>query len=160
MKVLEGPLNSVSRVARPYPAYHLHSGMTGLVLFAAAYLGHNDAIHFARQEMRATCVDVDQPLLEEMVAFYPADWSFTVADAWEFAAAAADRGETWDVVSVDTFTGDATDRSLTTLELWCSLASEFVTATIRNGQPWEAPAGWDGYLFERSSDVSWLVLER
>jgi hypothetical protein len=43
------PLDAISKEARPYPADMLTPARTGLLLFAAAYLGVNDAIHFARK---------------------------------------------------------------------------------------------------------------
>lgn len=162
MKVLEHPLDAISAQARPYPAWYLKEGMTGLALFAAAYKGHNDAIHFARAEMRATCVDIDTRALAEMQPLYPDDWEFVNQDAWWFAGAAFDRGEKWDVVSVDTFTGDATDRSMQSLNLWCSLANKVVTATcVTRPRRGRIPKGWHSYMFERQSQLaSWLVLTK
>lgn len=160
MTVLAPPLSEISAVARPYPAFLLHPGDTALALFCAAYLGHNDAIHFARNDMTATCVDIDGPKLVRMAELYPADWRWYREDAWTFAERAAENGRTWDVVSVDTFTGTATERSLTTLDLWCSIANRAVTATIRNVQKYATPRGWESLLFERSPFVSWLVLTR
>jgi hypothetical protein len=159
VKVLEHPLDAISRQARPYPADMLPEGGTGLCLFAAAFLGHNDAIHFARAEMKATCVDVDEPRLREMCALYPDDWSFRLMDAWQYAETYPVR-EAYDVVSVDTFTGDATDRSLQSLELWCSLATKAVTVTIAHGQDYTTPTGWRPSLFQRSAIADWLVLRR
>lgn len=161
MTVLAAPLDRISRQARPYPADGLPEGGTGLCLFAAAYLGWNDAIHMARKDMAATCVDIDQERLAEMASLYPADWVFACSDAWTFAAAAADRGDQWDVVSVDTYTGDATDRSLRSLELWCSIAGVMVTATLpaRLGCGW-CPEGWRVSLYPRSELANWLVLRR
>ena len=157
MIVLAPPLDSISKRARPYPAYLLPEHGTALALFSAAYLGHNDVIHFARAEMHTTCVDIDAQRLDAMAEVYPYDWDFVVSDAWEYAEQAE---ETWDVVSVDTFTGDATDRSLQTLDLWCSLAEKLVTATIADGQTYQAPDGWKADVFPRSDRASWLVLTR
>lgn len=160
--ILAPPLDKVSVQARPYPADMLRSNRTGLCLFAAAYLGHNDAIHMARKEMVVTCVDTNRERLSEMAGLYPDDWQFVAADAWEFAEQAHRDGLMWDFVSVDTFTGDATDRSMETLDLWCSLARRAVTATIAlvGGAGWEAPRGWRVSLFPRSSRAAWLVLRR
>jgi len=160
VRVLDAPLDEISRRARPYPAYLLPQGGTGLALFAAAFQGHNDAIHFARAEMTATCVDTDIDKLAKMATLYPNGWRFVISDAWEFATNAKADGDTWDVVSVDTFTGDATERSLTSLDLWCSLANLAVTATIEPGTPFWEPHGWTPQLFPRSDNVSWLVLTR
>lgn len=162
-KVLEPPLDQLSAVARPYPAHLLDDCQTGLVLFAAAFRGHNDAIHFARRQLHTTCVDRDAHRLAEMSEVYPPDWEFAAEDAWEYATHAYLTGRTWDAVSVDTFTGDATDLSIRTLDLWCSVANRLVTATIRNDDADKAwtPDGWRMTpLFPRSATVSWLVLRR
>jgi hypothetical protein len=160
--VLASPLDRISEQARPYPADMLRPHRTGLCLFAAAYLGHNDAIHMARKDMVVTCVDTDRRRLSEMSHLYPDDWQFVAADAWEFAKQARRDRLEWDFVSVDTFTGDATDRSMESLELWCSLARKAVTATfaVKSGTGWASPAGWRVSLFPRSDLASWLVLRR
>ena len=158
--VLDPPLDRVSLQARPYPADMLPPGGSGLLLFAAGFLGVNDAIHFARRRMVCMCVDTNQARLAAMRLLYPHNWAFTAADAWQFAEAAKADGAGWDVVSVDTFTGDATDRSLETLDLWCSLARHAVTATVMYGHDYTAPDGWSSYLFPRSDRAAWLVLQR
>lgn len=160
MTVLAPPLDKISAVARPYPADLLPEGGTALALFAAAFLGHNDAIHFARKDMTATCVDIDPVRLQEMGRLYPESWFFIDGDAWTWAHDFVEMGSQWDVVSVDTFTGEATDRSLASLPLWCALARQMVTATIVNGQDYTVPDGWRSHLHPRSSEVSWLVLQR
>lgn len=160
-------LEHVAMEARPYPASLLEGCETGLVLFAAAFLGHNDAIHFAEAGMRCTCVDIDGARLAEMRALYPADWTFVEDDAWGFAQQQLARWEYLavsaipaDVVSVDTFTGSATRRSLDSLPLWCSLARKLVTATYTSGEAYEVPEGWRATLYERASGVYWLVLQK
>jgi hypothetical protein len=135
--VLAPPLNEIE--ATPYPADLLPERGSGLCLFAAAFLGANDAIHFARKDMLGTCIDVDARRLEKMAALYPDDWTFLAADAWGMAAMFRVWGMMWNVVSVDTFLGDATERSLASLDLWCALASRMVTATIRRGQEYTVP---------------------
>lgn len=160
MKVLEAPLDAISREARPYPAYLLDGCETGLCLFAAAFLGHNDAIHMARAEMTVACVDVDGPRLREMRDLFPADWLWYFDDAWGFAQEAKLLSIEWDAVSVDTFTGDAERRSLDSLELWCSLARKVVTVTHCAGSEYVVPDGWQDGLFERATGVNWLVLTR
>ena len=161
MGVLTYPtLEHVAMNARPYPAELLKGCETGLVLFAAAFLGHNDAIHFAEAGLRTTCIDVDGRRLIEMSALYPDDWLFLQWDAWKFADASYAKGMSWDVVSADTFSGDAMRRSLDSFELWCSLAHKVVTATYVAGEAYEVPDGWQGSLFERATNVYWLVLER
>jgi hypothetical protein len=158
-------LEDVAAHARPYPVVELDSCETGLVLFAAAYLGHNDAVHFAEAGIRTTCVDRDSARLAGMRQLYPDDWSFVAADAWTFAEAALELETTYDAVSVDTFTGDSELRSLSSLELWTSIARRVVTATYSAGygqraEPLDVPAGWERSLFERAPGAYWLVLTR
>lgn len=153
-------LEHVAMEARPYPTHLLEGCETGLVLFAAAFNGHNDAIHFAEAGLKTFCVDVDGERLSKMAALYPEDWQWAVDDAWKFADDAYALGETWDAVSVDTFTGEAMDRSLDTLGLWCSLARKVVTATVTAGELYRVPKGWKSELYPRSGDVYWLVLTR
>lgn len=160
MKVLEAPLAAISLVARPYPAYLLPEGGTGLCLFAAAFLGHNDAIHMARMEMEISLVDLDPKVQQMGDTYWPYVKMAHVGDAWEFAEWAYDEGMEWDVVSADTFTGEAERKSLDSLGLWCSLARNAVTVTHSNGSDYTVPKGWTGELFARSSDVNWLVLTR
>ena len=160
--VLDWPLDSISLEARDYPADMLEDCETGLLLFAAAFLGVNDAIHFARKQTVCTCVDTNPERLGRMEALYPPDWSFVEQDAWEFAEAARASGTGWDAVSVDTFTGMATHRSLGTLDLWCSLARKCLTVTIVEGLPYEVPAGWRQSVFPRDGrfGAAWLVLRK
>ena len=160
MRVLRHPLSEVSKVASVFPAHLLRHGDTGVCLFSAAFLGRNDAIHMARQDMTVTCVDVDGRRLAEMHQMYPDDWEFVTGDAWEFAEAARAQGRMWDVVSVDTFTGNATFRGLASLDLWCSIAGRVVAATVCPGSVYTVPAGWESGVMGRSEIASWLVLTR
>lgn len=159
-------LEHVAQEARPYPDHLLADCSTGLALFAAAFLGHNDAIHFALAGMRATCVDVDDEGLDRMREIYPDDWSFLFSDAWSFAQRANGFGERWDAVSVDTFTGDSMERSLRSLNLWTGLARRLVTVTYRVEDPRVElirpfiPRGWIWSLYPRSGAIYWLTLER
>lgn len=151
-------LERVAMQARPYPDGLLEQCDTGLVLFAAAFLGWNDAVHFALNEVRTTCVDVDGDRLHEMQRIYPADWQWHVDDAWHWAQAAVNIGQRFDAVSCDTFTGDAMRRSLNTLDLWCSLARRLVTVTYTDGVGYDTPDGWQATLHERAAGVHWLTL--
>ena len=169
-----GPLTleHIAMEARPYPVKHLKGCKTGLVLFAAAFMGHNDAIHFAEAGIDTTCVDINGPRLREMAGLYPDGWSFVTEDAWKVAEKARKYGTKWDAVSVDTFTGDMMERSLDSLDLWCSLARKVVTVTYAMKTdglglgigsfdfPEEVPAGWKWHLHPRSGAVYWLVLTR
>jgi len=153
-------ITEVATEARPYPTYLLEGAETGLCLFSAAFLGHNEAIHFVLENVQTTCVDIDQHKLDTMAELYPETWYFICRDAWEFADDAAIKGMSWDVVSVDTFRGNATERSLATLELWCAIAKQAVIATLELGQTYDVPEGWTANEFQRNSEVFWLVLTR
>lgn len=158
-------LEHVAMDACPYPAALLGRCESGLILFAAAFLGRNDAIHFAEAGVPfVTLVDVDGLRLEEMADLYRGgdDWRFVEMDAWAFAANAREVGAKWDAVSVDTFTGTATDRSLRDLEAWTSIASRVVTATATADAEFEVPVGWKARLFDREGAIEaarWLILE-
>jgi hypothetical protein len=157
--VLQGRLGEISAEARPYPSHLLREGGTGLCLFAARFYGVNDAILMARQSMHITLVD-NAPRVLEMADIY-GDQTWThQCDAWEFAEKSLANGLEWDAVSCDTFTGDPMTRSLNSLELWCSLASDVVTVTHTPHAPYVVPDGWKGWLFPRNDRVNWLVLER
>jgi hypothetical protein len=155
----ERELVRIAQVARPYPVDLLEGCETGLVLFAAAFLGVNDAVHFAEAGLETTCVDTDLERLTAMAQLYPRSWRWHPGDAWEYAAKRFERGDTFDAVSVDTFTGDAELRSLASLDLWTGIANRVVTVTL-TGEPPPPPEGWKDSLFERADGVYWLVLER
>ncbi len=155
-------LQRINEQARPYPAHLLPEGGTGLCLFSAAFLGHNDAIHMARKGMLTTCLDINGPMLREMERLYPPNWTFLNTDAWDFALEAVHQSDMWDAVSVDTFTGDAEAQAIRSLPLWCAIAAQVVTVTCSVGR-WDeqlVPHGWNDDLFPRSSQVNWLVLTR
>lgn len=154
-------LEHVAQEARPYPTHLLTDCETGLCLFAAAFLGHNDAIHFAEAGIKTTCVDVDGDRLEIMADLYPEEWHFVCRDAWTFARHHRDKGHTWDVVSVDTFTGDAMDRSMESLDLWLSLATRAVVVGTTT-YPIVLPAYLNvkASYYERAAGIYWLCLER
>jgi len=130
-----------------------------LCLFAARFYGINDAIHMQRAGLELTLVDTSDRVLE-MAEMYGCEAH--CVDAWLHAEMAAREGWQWDVVSVDTYTGDATTRSLGDLELWCSLARRVVTCTQVRGQKYQVPDGWSDELMERRAygGVNWLVLTR
>lgn len=157
---LDPQLRRVVAQARPYPAHLLPFGGSALALFAAAFHGQNDVIWFAQAGMTATCVDIDADKIADMALTYPIDWDFRCRDAWAFAERARTCGDMWDVVSVDTFTGDAEDRSVDSLELWTSLARSLVTVTVTPRVKYRIPEGWCAWLHERAPGVSWLVLNR
>ena len=155
--VLDGRLGEIAAEARDYPVHYLREGGTGLCLFAARFWGVNDAIHMARNNMRLDLVDTSERVVE-MADIYGC--MFHHGDAWQFAESMSADGVQWDAVSCDTYTGDAEHRSMTTLELWCSLARDVVTVTHVLGTPYEVPDGWKAELFPRNDreTVFWLVL--
>jgi len=155
-------LEHVAQEARPYPTEILEGpelAESGLLLFAAGFLGHNDAVHFAERGIPCSAVDVDGARLEQMRQLYPPEWEFVEADAFEFARENVARRR-WDVVSVDTFTGEAMARSLELLRLWTGLAHRAVTVTVTARTSYAVPLGWTSWLYPRSTSVYWLVLER
>jgi hypothetical protein len=150
----------INRNAQVYPANVLPNGGTALCLFSAGFLGWNDVIHMVRNDMRVTCVDVDKDKLFEMASIYPAGLELWVEDAWHFATDAAASGRTWDVVSVDPYMGDASDKAWETRHLWPLLADKIVTLTVAADRELFAPPGWSSYMFPRNDEVSWMVLHR
>lgn len=152
-------IEHVAQEARPYPRELLDGCESGLVLFAAAFLGHNDAIHFAEAGIpNVTLVDVDGERLDEMAELYrDKSWTWLTADAWDVALNARRLGTKFDAVSVDTFTGPALERSLRSLDLWTAIARKLVTVTSV-GTHFDVPRGWYGRLRKRSANADWLVL--
>lgn len=153
-------LERVAQRATIFPHELLEGCETGLVLFAGAFMGANDAIHFACAGVETICVDTDAKALEAMRELYPPDWEFIQADAWTYAEAARDLGLTWDAVSVDTWTGDQSRRSMESLELWTSIAERLVVVTMGSADRARVPVGWTWGMQERSDKASWLILER
>lgn len=153
-------LEEIGDNAQPYPAHYLEGLETGLCLFGAAYLGHNDAIHFYEHGLRTNVVDTDFERLSTMRRLYPEDWQFVYVDAWAYALAAEREELVFDAVSVDTYTGDAEISSLASLELWTSIARYLVTLTATPGQPFTVPDGWAVSRHYRSARASWLCLRR
>lgn len=153
-------LEHVAMQARPYPRELLADCDTGLVLFAAAFLGHNDAVHFAEAGVRdVTLVDVDGERLGEMAELYRSDeWTFVEDDAFAYSRDARGLGAKYDAVSVDTFTGAAMDRSLDDLCQWTELARRVVTVTALVGSRFSVPLGWNASTLDRGSDAVWLIL--
>ena len=122
-------LEHVAEQARPYPAHLLDGCETGLCLFAAAFLGHNDAIHFAEAGLHTTCIDIDEDRLGEMRELYPSEWEFAVFDAWDYARRPA----------LGPYLGRRLGRhvywlahgyALVSLELWMAIANRLVTVTV------------------------------
>lgn len=153
-------LEHVAMDAKAFPRQNLAGCETGLVLFCGAFLGVNDAIHFAQAGIPTVCVDTNAESLAVMRELYPEEWEFVQSDAWKYAAAARDLGLTWDAVSVDTWTGDQSRRSMESLELWTAITERFLAVTVGARDTWETPAGWHSWTIERSPTADWLCLER
>ena len=153
-------LDRVRAKAGPYPVHLLEGCEDGLLLFGAAFLGANDGVHFLDAGLRSVVVDIDEPKLLGMEKLYPVDWSFIPADAWDITGLVGSWQRQWDAVSVDSWRGDLEDRSLHSLELWCSLARKFVTVTLSYGSSFVCPVGWTFSLMPRSGNARWLILER
>jgi hypothetical protein len=155
------PLSRLATEARPFPFQLLEDCETGLCMFSAAFLGINDAVHFAMSGVRTTCVDVNAGRLEQMRRIYPEDWTFIECDAWTYAEAARREEVVWDAVCVDPYTGDAMNRSMETLDLWLSLARRVLIAGT-DVFPFAPPALWNvrTKYVRRAPDVYWLALER
>lgn len=158
-------LDHVRGSASLFPVEKLEGCQTALLLFGAGFYGANDGIHLLDAGLRATVVDTDRERLYAMAAAYPATWTFSAMDAWEFAREAvilqilAD--VRWDAVSVDSWTGDIEPRVIKDLPLWCALARKLVTVTVGyGGSEIVAPEGWAHSYFPRSANARWLVLER
>lgn len=142
-----------------YPRHLLVGLKTGLVLFAAAFHGRQDAVWMAEAGLTTTCVDTDEGKLDEMRYAYPPGWEFVVDDVFAFAA---DCGRKWDVVSLDPFTNQMQECA-NLLPLWCHLANAAVVLGVHGDTDVVAPNGWRVVeQVPRSSfggGVFWVVLE-
>jgi len=145
-----------------YPRHVLQGCETALVVFAAAFMGRQDAVWVAEAGLTATCVDHDARLLRRMERMYPAGWEFVCGDAYEFAE---ESGGQWDVVSVDCPTGQF-ERCAALLPTWCDLARRAVVlGTGPEGAGLVPPGGWVLTEWLRRSDfveggVYWAVIAR
>lgn len=139
-----------------YPVSLLARCQTALVLFAAAFLGRQDAVWIEEAGVTAICVDINTERLAAMQLIYPDGWQFVWADAYQFAAEADQK---WDLVSVDCPTGQF-EKAADALDLWCSIAR---VAVVLGTAPGEKPAAPDGWMvrrtIRRSTIANWTVLE-
>jgi len=128
-------------------------------LFAAAFLGRQDAFWIAEAGLHGTCVDLDGRKLREMRKLYPRDWSFVEAEVFEYVSVT---DKFWDVVSVDCPSG-AFARCADLLHAWCNLAERLVILGTSPSLKLDVPSGWD--LVERrprstfAGGTEWAVLE-
>lgn len=140
-----------------YPGFVLDGAETALVLFAAGFLGRQDAYWIADAGLRARCVDEDAEKLAEMRDLYPADWSWRAADVWSWSDP-----KVYDVVSLDPWTQDF-QRCADMVGKWCSLARRAVVLGTGVTTTVLAPTGWQVTDARKRSDydggVFWTVLE-
>jgi hypothetical protein len=142
-----------------YPRHVLNDCETGLVLFAAAFYGQQDAVWFAEAGLTTTCIDLDTQKLEEMQAAYPSDWEYVTRDAFLYATFTYGH---WDVVSLDP-PSNLFDKCATLLPLWCNLADRAVILGTGKNTIVEVPEGWQITERVRRSGffggVYWTVVE-
>jgi hypothetical protein len=143
-----------------YPRHVLEGAETALCVFAAAFLGRQDAHWLNEAGLQVDCIDIDLPRLERMKALYPESWRYLCVDAFDFAK---NTGGMWDVVSVDCPTG-AFQRCADMIGTWCDLARQAVILGTGHDTALTPPPGWKLTDFRRRSDfkggVYWAVLER
>jgi hypothetical protein len=152
-------LDELRHRAAPYPAEIPRGRESALVLFGAAFLGVNDAIHMAGAGMTAvTVVDTDAERLETMRRLYPDEWDFHAVDAFAFVEAQRDAGTRYDVVSADPFTG-LMQRCRAELPAFCALARHAVVLGAEREQELDPPDGWRCRRAARSELADWIVLE-
>jgi hypothetical protein len=111
--------------------------------------------------MYATVVDIDARRLAEMEEAYPATWKFVAENAYQYASRC--ESQSFDVVSVDCFTGDASALCVKLVPEWTRIArrAAVITATSADvAGGFTAPEGWRAWLMRRTPLAHWLVLER
>lgn len=142
-----------------YPGALLRGREDALVLFAAAWLGRQDAFWVAEAGLVGTCVDRDGELLAEMEWVYPSGWRFVEGDCYEFAEKT---DEQWDVVSLDC-PSDQFQLCADNLQLWCDISRFAVILGTGVGTKVEEPDGWRITDTRKRSDflggVWWTCLE-
>jgi hypothetical protein len=152
-------LDSIYLRAGTYPTDILGDCESALVLFGAAFLGVNDAIHVAAAGLAdVTVVDTDPEKLDAMRVLYPRTWELVPADAFDFVEHRRAAGARYDVVSADPFT-NLMPRCRAELSSLCTLARHAVVLGIEHGLPFDPPPGWRSRRIERSELADWIVLE-
>lgn len=144
-----------------YPREILSECGDALVLFAAGFLGRQDAFWIADAGLTAVCVDARLKPLHEMAAVYPADWQFVIGDVYELAA--FDALATADLVSIDCPSGHF-DRCADMVAVWCALARRYVVLGTSLDIELELPDGWveveRRYRSDFAGGTYWAVLKR
>lgn len=148
------------RSADVYPRGYLPGCETALVVFAAAFMGAQDAIWIHDAGLTATCLDHDANCLDRMKGLYPSNWDFLCVDAYDYLEAAEGQ---WDVVSVDS-PSDHFERCAERVESFCKLARKLVILGVGIDTQVDAPDGWEVVETIKRSDyvggVFWAVLCR
>lgn len=145
-----------------YPNEVLEGLGDALVLFCAHWYGKQDAFWIAEAGLIATCVDLEEQRMRGMATLYPKGWDFVVADAYHYGKVAEANGETWDVVSLDPWTGQF-GQCIEHLPVWCALARRAVVMGTGGNSAVTAPPGWRIARLVHRTDydggVFWTVLE-
>jgi hypothetical protein len=144
-----------------YPRSILRRCSDALVLFAAGFLGRQDAFWIADAGLTAVCVDVRIDPLHDMAAVYPADWQFVHGDVYALAAYGA--LDDADLVSIDCPSGHF-DRCADMISVWCALARRYVVLGTSGDMEFDLPDGWIEVQRRFRSDFAggtyWAVLKR
>jgi hypothetical protein len=152
-------LDELRARAASYPVDVLGGRETALVLFGAAFLGVNDAIHFANAGIPdVTVVDTDAARLDTMRRLYPESWTFVAADAFAFVEEQREAGALYDVVGADPFTS-LMPRCRESVPAFCALARHAVVLGTERELGLDAPDGWRSRRVQRSQQHDWIVLE-
>jgi hypothetical protein len=138
---------------------------TALCLFCAEWLGMQDAYWVAKAGLFGTCVDLQGEKLQQMRDVYPDDWEFVEADVYAYAQVAVREEMSWDVVTLDPWTGQF-QQCADLMETWTTLARKVVVLGHGNYRltPPDAPEGWTlAHTIKRSDykgGINWLVLTK
>jgi hypothetical protein len=124
-----------------YPSEALDGLSSAFMGFCAAFLGRQDCVVVADAGLTATCVDIDEPRLEEMRPLYPIGWRFVHADVFNYAALRYAQGARFDVVSLDPPT-NLFQQVADNADLWCGLARRVVILGTGHHTLLEEPYGW------------------
>jgi hypothetical protein len=144
-----------------YPRDLLADCRDALVLFAAGFLGRQDAFWIADAGLEATCVDVRPHQLGEMAMMYPPTWVFVEADVYEFIQRPSIH--VYDLVSVDCPSGHF-QGCAKLIDAWCMFAERYVVLGTGPDTEIRAPFGWTLLERRKRSDFAggtyWAILRR
>ena len=140
-----------------FPSDKIKGCHSALVLFAAAFLGRQDAVWLAAEGIKGTCIDLDQEKLDVMRRVYPKGWKFLCADVYEFVSLT---DNTYDVVTIDCPTNHF-EKVAEMPNLWTMLANKIVVlgSNDKTHKEIKAPGGWRKLRpVYRSPIANWTVL--